>query len=119
VRPRIPTARSLRCLRSAGLAAILLALSCLNPQPDDFPQSAGAPPATESAPTKGPADVRPAGNADHAPAPQAPAGGGAATPAAPSSNEPANSPGADLDADAGAPVPDAGAPDGGAPAVAQ
>jgi hypothetical protein len=117
-RPLPPT-----CLRSllfagvlsAGVASILLAAGCLNPQPDDFPQSRASSPSNESAPQGvGPADIVPGGTAVTTPSPQAPADNlGSAPPpgAAPVTDEaPANA-GADAGADAGAPAPDGGLPD--------
>ena len=95
----------------AAAAAILLAASCLNPQPDDFPQANADSPSSERA-TQGPADIRPVGAADHNPAPQAPITNSGATPPAASApgEAPANA-SPTVEADAGAPAADGGLPD--------
>ena len=102
----------------AGAAAVVFFASCLNPQPDDFPQAGATP--NERA-SQAPSDVEPApGAAATAPAPLAPSvpDSDEAPPASASSDPAALAPTPPTaDADAGVPA-DGGPPDA-APVVAQ
>jgi len=115
VRPRTLSHTALRYLLSAGAAAVLLVSSCLNPQPDDFPQSSDGPVPSNERAARPPADVELApaegSGAATAPAPSAPPTVNS-NDQAPASAAPSDglSAAADDDADAGAPA-DAGLSD--------
>jgi len=120
VRPRPSTRTRLHALLLAGVAAVVFFASCLNPQPDDFPQSDRGTVPNERMATQAPADVEAApGATSTAPVPLAPPAADAdeAPPASASAPDDAFAGAPDVDADAGAPA-DAGPPDA-APVVAQ
>jgi hypothetical protein len=98
--------------------ALLLVGSCLNPQPDPFPQAAGSTPGGER---NGPNDSnafagdQPGPSVESAPSPTAAAGAPESQPPAPQSAPAPVAPGAGAERDAGVPEPDGGQPDAATP----
>ncbi|MEO8182556.1 MAG: hypothetical protein ABI895_27305 [Deltaproteobacteria bacterium] len=118
VRARLASLLGLRRRLVAGSVALLCAGSCLNPQPDPFPQRAGSSPAEgdSNASMDGVEQAQP-GAATAAP-PRPVNSGSEGTPAimaAPPSAPPPAQPGGGQDAGAPPPV-DGGAPDANPPA---